>query len=671
MSLIGHVRFAWGGRALDLRNQKACAMLAYLSLSEGGSERRDRLAGLLWGDSPERQARAALRQTLHELRQAILQAGGDCLVSDRASIGLRPGSFSVDVTDMLAAVAERRVPAVLLRQPRVIETLLDGFEDVDPTFNAWLRARRQILQDRFVSGLEDAYRSAALSPPERRRLAEATLLLDPTHEEACRVVMRAAAEAGDPARAERVFKELCRLLADDYDAVPNDATLNLMADIRLGSCGPAPPEPQPAAPALAYAAEVAQALVSPRRAVALAPPPLGLAKPALFVERFAISGVGADQVHLVDGFRFELIARLTHFREWYVAGHDGGGAAGGAAASGGYGLATTAYQAGATINVVMVLTEKLSGVAIWGERFELRLENWFDVQQRLVRRIAATLNVQLSTERLARMASIPDVSLEAYDIWLRAQMVINGYQAGDWNRTALMLAQAIERTPNFSPLYSSLAQMNNVVHFVQPGLFRTEEATERTVSLAQKAVALDPLDSRAALCLGWALTFARRPAAAKAYMDIACDLNGFDSWTLMSSAMFHAFTGEAARAAQLSAQSMELTLSPTVSHWTFLASIRFLAGDDEGTLVAGERARFGLPTVAAWRAAALSNLGRAEAARAERATFLAEVRAAWAGPEPAAEATATRWLLHLYPLSCEADRQRLRNGLAAAGLIMP
>src|SRR4029077_1910619 len=116
--------------------------------------------------------------------------------------------------------------------------------------------------------------------------------------------------------------------------------------------------------------------------------------------------------------------------------------------------------------------------------------------QRIVRRIAATLNVQLSTERLMRLSHMPDVSLEAHDIWLRGQLVISGYDAGDWNRTTQMLARAIEREPGFSPLYSSLSQMNNVVHFVQPGMFRDARHVERTLGLAQRAVALDPRDSR-------------------------------------------------------------------------------------------------------------------------------------------------------------------------------
>ena len=104
-------------------------------------------------------------------------------------------------------------------------------------------------------------------------------------------------------------------------------------------------------------------------------------KPALFVEPFGVSGIGPDSMHLVEGFRIELIACLTRFREWYVC-RNGGRRTGDdrdARVSDRYGLTTTAYQAGAAINVVMVLQERPSGLAIWGERFELRLDQWFEV----------------------------------------------------------------------------------------------------------------------------------------------------------------------------------------------------------------------------------------------------------------------------------------------------
>ena len=71
----------------------------------------------------------------------------------------------------------------------------------------------------------------------------------------------------------------------------------------------------------------------------------------------------------------------------------------------------------------MVLKDDSTGIYVWSESFGW-LDNWFETQQRIIRRIATSLNVQLSAERLKRLAGEPDVSLDVYDRWLRGQSLI-------------------------------------------------------------------------------------------------------------------------------------------------------------------------------------------------------------------------------------------------------
>jgi DNA-binding SARP family transcriptional activator/TolB-like protein len=669
VSVIGGVHFSYGGREINLRNRKARAIFAYLALTPMGEEPREKLAGLFWSEFSEQNARATLRQAIHEFREALQQGGCFAVTSGRTTVGLQPGSFTVDLDEILRVVATREAPEALLHQERLAESLLAGFDDLDPAFHVWLVARRQALHDRLIRGLEEGYRDLTLDPRRRRRLAEATLLLDPTHEEACRIVMRYAAEAGETGAAIRVYDELYRLLDEDYDMEPSAATQELIAEVKQGKFDAVGTKTQRDA-SLSYEAEMKQALVAPRRAApAQEPPPMPL-KPALFVDSFAMSGIGPDSVHLVEGFRIELIACLTRFREWYVAGSEVGAPDenSGVRVSSRYGITTTAYQAGSAINVVMVLQERPSGLAIWGERFELRLDQWFEVQQRIVRRIAATLHVQLSTERLSRLSHMPDVSLESYDIWLRGQWMTRNFRAEEWNRAVEMFAKGIEREPSFSPLYSGLAQVNNAVHFMQPGMFRDPDNISRTLALAQKAVALDPRDSRAELCLGWALAMSKRYAAAEVHMELACSLNTNDSWTMVSAAMFFAFCGEADRARDLAEQAMEMTLSPIPRHWVYETSIRFLGGDNEGAIEAADRAQDSLLTVPAWRAAALSNLGRMGEARLEVVRFYETARANWVNDEAPTDEMIAAWLLQAYPISRRETWERLHDGLAAAGI---
>jgi DNA-binding SARP family transcriptional activator/TolB-like protein len=668
VSVIGGAGFTYGGREIRLRNRKARAMLAYLALGETGEESRERLAGMLWSETSEQNARATLRQAVHEVREEMDAAGCPSLIGARMTVGLRAGSYRVDLHEVLDAVAARQTPDVLLRQGRLAETLLEGFDDLDPSFHGWITARRQTVHDRLMRGLEDGYRDASLPGRQRRRLAQAALLLDPTHEEACRVVMRCAAEAGEIGVALRAYDELYRLLGEEYDQEPSAQTLELVAEVKQGKLDGVAPDADGGA---ISPAEVSQAMVAPRDTAPPTPEPAKQPpKPALFIARFAVNGVDPDRVHLVEGFRHDLIACLVRFREWYVAGNDAEVSHDhpGAPVASRYRLATTAYQAGAAINAVMVLEEQTTGLAIWSERFELRIDNWSEAQQLVVRRIAAALNVQLSIERLTRLAGVPDISLEAHDAWLRAQSLLRHFSPENWNRAVTILAEAAERSPTYSPLYSSLVQMHNSVHIAHPGVLREQAKAERTLALAQRAVALDPRDSQAELCLGWSLAMNKRYGQAEVHMGIACDLNPYDSWTLISAALFQAFSGYVQRAQTMAARALELTLLPNLRDWTYYATVCFPCGDNEKAVAAADLAQALTPTLLAWRAAALWRLQREDEARADAQRFLALIRTNWFGKQPPTDAAIGRWLLHLYPIGDAATWELLRGGVTAAGI---
>ena len=83
--LLGAPRIERDSVTVKLDRRKALALLAYLAVT-GESHRRDFLVSLLWPEADATRGRAALRRTLHALRQAI---PGDWLDADREEIGLR------------------------------------------------------------------------------------------------------------------------------------------------------------------------------------------------------------------------------------------------------------------------------------------------------------------------------------------------------------------------------------------------------------------------------------------------------------------------------------------------------------------------------------------------------------------------------------------------------
>ncbi len=666
VSLVGRLMIWFKDRPVELRTQKARAVLSYLALTETKSESRERLVGLFWSRSDEEKARASLRQVVRELRSIFEDAGFGGFVAGRLSIHLDADALEVDAESIIRAAEESSVHPLLLNTPQLGERVLEGMDDLDPSFRVWVLAKRQTIHDRLMRSLGAALVSDEVAADTKDGIATAIVNLDPTHEEACCHLMRMHAGQGDVAGALRIYKSLWDLLDRDYGMEPSPVTEALVAEIKLGAFE------RPAVQPGARFEGDQQAIRASGEHVVHLTGALGLLAPTvktcLVLRPFAMHGIDSDHAHLVHGFHQHLAASLVRFREWSVVDRAPAKAAPASDSGPQYCIETTAYQAGSEINMVMVLRDDTTGIYIWSESLRLGLDNWFETQQRVIRRIAASLNVQLSAERLMRLAGEPDVSLDIHDRWLRGQNLHYKYDAESWQRGVTIFRDAIRENPTFSPCYSSLVQMYNVEHFVHPGIFRDLDKAKATLDLAKRAVQLDPVNSRAHLCCGWSYVMALREAEAPPHMDLACELNDNDPWTLLSSAACSAFCGSMDLALLRAAQSLALSPSPSYLGWGYHGIIRVLSGEFAAAIEAIDRAQGVIKTLPAWRAAALFHLGEADMAREEAQRFLNGIRSFWVGLSAPTDEAVVRWALQAHPISVLERWDILRGGMAGAGL---
>jgi DNA-binding SARP family transcriptional activator/TolB-like protein len=665
VALVGRLAIRFDGRPIELRTQKANAVLSYLALTETKRESRERLVGLFWSRSDEAKARASLRQVVRELRSAFEDAGYNGFSTERLSIGLDAGKVEVDIEGIVRLAESGSVHPLLLNTPRLGERIMEGMDDLDPSFRIWVLAKRQTILDRLMRSLNAGLVEPGIVAGTKDQIAAAIANIDPTHEEARCHLMRMHAEQGDVAGALRIYKGLWNLLDRDYGMEPSPATEALVAEIKLGVFErPVSPSVTPHQPEARTGRELPDGpLVSMARRIA---PP---AKMRLVLRPFAMHAVDSNHIHLVQGFSLHLAACLVRFREWTVIDRPGPTAVlPSPDSTPQYCIETTAYQVGAEINMVMVLRDEVTGVYIWSESLRLNLDNWFETQQRVIRRIATALNVQLSAERLMRLAGEPDVSLELHDRWLRGQNLIAKFDSESWRRAITIFHDAIRENPAFSPCYSSLVQMNNIEHLVHPGVLPDPDKARMTLELAKTAAQLDPVDSRAHLCCGWSYVWASREAEAAPHMELACELNDNDPWTLLSAAHYYAFCGSIEQAWRLAEQSLALSPEPRHLGWAYHGTIRFICGDYGGALEAIDRANGAIHILPAWRAAALFHLGEPAMAREEAQRFLNGIRSFWVGPSAPTDEAVTRWVLRAHPISIRSRWETLREGLAGAGL---
>src|ERR1700704_419165 len=235
VSLGGRPSIIFGGRLVELRTQKASALLSYLALTEAKHESRERLVGLLWSRSDEEKARASLRQVVRGLRTAFEGAGYGGFSAGRLGIHLSPEKVEVDIESIIRLAENGSVHPLLLNTPDLGEKILEGMDDLDPSFRIWVVAKRQTINDRLMRSLGAGLVAKDIAADVKTEIATAIVNLDPTHEEACCHLMRVHAEEGDVAGALRIYKSLWNLLDRDYGMEPSPVTEGLVANIKLGA----------------------------------------------------------------------------------------------------------------------------------------------------------------------------------------------------------------------------------------------------------------------------------------------------------------------------------------------------------------------------------------------------------------------------------------------------
>lgn len=666
LTTLGPVSFRVDGVPVAIANRKSQALLVYLATTLNGRESRERTAGLLWSEYEEEKARASLRQTVADLRRTVSAHDAAFFSADRLTISLDLAQLQVDCLGILKTLEAGEVPALLLSEKRLPDSFLAGLDDIDPAFRAWLLVQRQILQERFLRELEDRLPAAA-DPRVAKRIGVAIVNLDPTHEVGCRAVIEACARLGDMGGALRAYRDLWDLLDQEFGMEPSPETQGLILKVKAGDFGDQRTSPQPPA---ADAPVIAAAAPGPAQAPGLVGSPLGVAPgrgQAIIVTDFDTTDIAAERRSLIRAFRHDLIASLVRFRGWSII--DGGEAAMPVQALNAYRIDGTAIEDEAGTRFILTLKDAADGRFVWSERFVIAERGWRPAQQRIIRRIAGALDINLSSERLASIAGSPDLSLALHDRWLRGHAMSFQWRPDDEDRAEGVFRSLIEEAPGFAPAYASLVQVLNSRHLVFPGTPRTPERHLEALKFAKMAVQLDPLDTRAHLSLGWANAMSGNFDKAPVSYRLACDLNPNDPWTLVSSSLGFAYCGDTDQAAATAEMALDLGLGISRLHWAYQAGTRFILKDYVGAIAAAENAGDVLYYLGGWKAAAHGLSGDVEAARSEGARFVEMIRSTWFGEVEPEEAAIGEWLLHCFPIADRGAWEALRDGLTIAGLI--
>ena len=239
------------------------------------------------------------------------------------------------------------------------------------------------------------------------------------------------------------------------------------------------------------------------------------------------------------------------------------------------------------------------------------------------------------------------------------QRLLEEFRGESRDKAIAQFKHAIELDPYFSGAYSSLSQEHNGRHLARPGLVPNPADLKHSRDLAHRAIALDPEDSRAHLCRAWASQLLGDYSfAAGAFAD-ALECNPNDPWTVISSALGAAFSGNHDLALSLTERTIKERWANTPSMWAYHATIRFMTQDYAACVDAANIAGTAIINIPAWRAAALSELGQLDQAAAAWQEFEQAARPHWAGDGPPTTAALAAWFRACFPIKNSEDRNRL------------
>jgi DNA-binding SARP family transcriptional activator len=215
-----------GGTSSSQLSAKALGLLAYLAL-EPGPHTREELAGLLWGESTDAEARASLRQAVKQLRGRL----GELLGCDRATIELSE-SIECEIRDFRQKVAQDPRLATTTDIPR----FLAGFSvRTAPRFEEWVADTRRTLLRQYQEALGTLARDAMgqWRWKEAIALADRWLATDPLSDEAVRLGIEARYLAGDRGAALGLYHEHRTNLLRETGCEPSRSLLNLMRRVEV------------------------------------------------------------------------------------------------------------------------------------------------------------------------------------------------------------------------------------------------------------------------------------------------------------------------------------------------------------------------------------------------------------------------------------------------------
>jgi TolB-like protein len=121
----------------------------------------------------------------------------------------------------------------------------------------------------------------------------------------------------------------------------------------------------------------------------------------------------------------------------------------------GHVLEGSVRKSGNTIRVTAQLIDALTDTHLWSETYDRELDDVFEIQDDISRRVVEELKVRMLGQNLRARRVDP----EAYDLFLQARFILNALDEDRVQQAETLLLRALEIEPDYPAAISELARV--------------------------------------------------------------------------------------------------------------------------------------------------------------------------------------------------------------------
>ncbi|MGD8377285.1 MAG: tetratricopeptide repeat protein, partial [Acidobacteriota bacterium] len=238
-----------------------------------------------------------------------------------------------------------------------------------------------------------------------------------------------------------------------------------------------------------------------------------------------------DQGYFCSGIAEEILIALSGIRDLRVVSRTssfpfGGSGLGSREIGRRLGVATllegSVRKAGNRVRVTAELIDVTTGYTLWSRRYDRELQDVFEIQDEIARRISSRMRITLSPEERSALGRAPTTKVQAYDYYLRGRGFYFQYRRRGIQFGLEMFRRAIAIDPHYARAHAGVADCCAWLYMYGGS---SEENRVEADRASRRALELDPELAEAHVSRGVALSLQGDYGAAERCFEEAIRLD--------------------------------------------------------------------------------------------------------------------------------------------------